>query len=289
MQRQNVLGQVMQASGDRALSPLGKSISSRDPEAWLQNQKRNDHVQRYQEAQMSRFGQKDEAQVLIKSIEALNDLAGEVKDHKIPVGRLKELEFNASQLRNLRTMHKTLDPEYAQAAGQALNAAGYSGPIEGIGTWMTRNVDKLTTQEMKNAAQWWADLEANIIAPWRHGLFGATLTPGEKEAFAALANMTPGMPSSEIRKRIQNLISARIEGSRVLSITTVENYGPGNIKMLRRLFGDLDASTTRTYDKNPDTEYGEQPDDGFSVEWGAQEGKNLEEEQAPYLPGKFLD
>ena len=254
MQNEQIFGRVLQASGDKALSPLGKSMAARDPERWKQNQMRANQVARYQNWQMNASNRpKDDASFLVKSIEALNDM----EDHgggknKMPSGWGEKLMYDANQIRSLGRAVGTLDSAYTQATGQAIGLAGYSGPLEGFGRWMTQNTDKLTTPEMKAAAQYWADLEANVIAPWRHELFGATLTDGEKQAFAALANLTPGMPKTEVEKRLKNLEIARIEGARDRSVVTIENYGRGYLPMLKKLYGgSLNNHNTVSYEKEP--------------------------------------
>lgn len=277
MQRMQTFGNVLQASGDKALSPLGRTLARKDPDRWLQNQQRAEQVQKYQNWQMADNARpEDDARFLVKSLNALGDLEeGGSNKSKMPSGWGEKLMYDSNQIRSLDRAVGSLDNAYNQATGQAIGLPGYTGVLEGIGAWMNQNTDKLTTQEMKDAAQYWADLEANVIAPWRHELFGATLTDGEKQAFARLANLTPGMPMAEVEKRLNNLRIARAEGARDRVAITVGNYGRGHVPTLKQLYGNsLNQVGAASYDgrtvgKQKKTEAPAEL--GFEIEWADDE------------------
>lgn len=284
MRDQQRFGNILQASGDRVLSPLGKSLAQQnDPDRFLQQKERQDQVRAYQDWQMSQAAGNQEANFLTESLKQINAMQQGPGQSKMPSGWGEKLLTDSSQIRSLGRSHSTLRPEYTQSFGQALKLAGYSGPIEGIGRWMTQNTEKLTTPEMKAAAQWWADLEANVIAPWRNDLFGATLTANEQRAFNQLANMHPGMSEEEIARRLSNLQTARIEGARDRVTVTLGNYGKGHLPMLQQLYKDVlnDPGTVDYSGGAPGSSPGSPS--GIRVQWKG------EEEEEPLLPGRFVD
>jgi len=281
LQNQQRLGQMMMASGDKALSPLGKTMAANDPNRWLQQQQRDEQNRAYMEGNLNRG--KDRVSSLVKTLDAINDMDPNNNEHryKVPASRINAMTEDAAQLRRLSTARDTLkasDGAFVQNVGKVIGLTGYAGPIEGFGRWLAQNMPALSDKlspEMRQAAQWWADLDAFIIQPWRHGEFGATLTPNEQRAMDAMAMMKPGMDADGILDRLDNLITDRREGARERVTADIGLYGPYTINTYSSVYGDSlnEHGDRRSYDmreQEPPSGEPVSPDgapDGFSIEY----------------------
>lgn len=100
------------------------------------------------------------------------------------VNKLEEVYKPASQLKSLLSGFKE-------------NFGGYKTSVGGdIANWTGRTFGDNTGE-----AQWWQQYQ-DYMNKVRNDLFGASLTPGEKEEFLK-AQVTTGMANSEIKKNLQ--------------------------------------------------------------------------------------
>jgi len=236
MRRGNVLGTLFAMSGDEALGKAAPMLKG-DPDEYLRRQAQQRQVREYQEWQANQPHEQSRASVLGAAIKALEPDEG--TNRVIPAGRLKEHEFDASQLRGTSRFYDRGDPGLTQQFGDWLKVKGLAGPVEKLSAWIARNgYSEITDPDMARQARFWAELESEIIAPWRNNLFGATLTNNEQAAFRNLAMLEPGMPWTEVQRRLNDLYEARKEGAKDRIISSVGVYGSGYGQMFKDIFGD---------------------------------------------------
>lgn len=252
MRDRRTLGDIYQASGDPALGGLGKTLSKTDPEKYAADQRRQNQVTEYQQWQVDNAQQNRKMQLMLKGMKDHSD-ENEALWRKIPATKMTEYETDHQMIRAMRRFKSTNAPHLTQSFGRWLKAEGWAGPLEGLPAWLTRYGFSKVPQEFRDQAQWWADIESDIIAPWRHGLYGATLTNNEKAAFRNMAMLEPGMDWEEVQKRLNNLHAARIEGARTRMRGAIMNYGGENPEGLTEQFqkfwsGMLDNAPSRSYE-----------------------------------------
>lgn len=236
MNQERTLGQVMMASGDSALSPLGKTLAAQNLDEFERRARRDNNVSRYQNWQMRSPGSR--VSRLTQTLEALQDDEG-ANQQKMPVSFVDDMMYDKSQFRGIEEQMAAFKPEYAQMIGRRMAMEGVvPESFEDLSRWLSRSLPGFTDPEMREAALWWADLDAKIIAPWRNDLFGATLTNNEQAAFSQLAMMATSMNPEDIMRRLASLREARKEGARERIILGVGNYGAGHLPTFVRLWGD---------------------------------------------------
>lgn len=231
------LGEILMLTGDEPSTALGRTLAKEDPNAFKQEQSRQDQVREYQQWQADQSGNK--VTVLTKALEAMADASGP-QQKTIPSGRLADHEADAKQVRGLSRAQREFKPEYTQALGRRMGVEGFvPKTIEDLARWAVTSVPKLTNPMEREAAQWWANLDRDVFAEMRARLFGATLTTNEQRAFEQLRMMSPSMNPEDILASLENLYRVNEEGAKDRIIGSVSNYGPGHLPHFKRIFGEL--------------------------------------------------
>lgn len=101
----------------------------------------------------------------------------------LPVKTVSDLTEGQNKLTGMTRLGQEFDPSFSGLGGMASNALGQ---VPGVDT---------------KAAEWWRNYmkEASLIE--RHGLFGASLTPGEAASWKQ-ADIRPGMSSEAIQRNL---------------------------------------------------------------------------------------
>lgn len=217
LRRRRAFGQLGMLTGDKVLSPLGKSMSrsADDTASSLQDIRQKDidnrRTQEYQQGQLqhmqgtleesrrsanmrdetTRRGQDldYEAAMLRAAIQAKK--AAEGKPPKLTYSDRNKLENLSNLLHGAESLADGFKEEYTQKAGP--------GPQSRLSNTMASF--GLGTQGMKEAANWWAQWNLIYTLPQRNITFGATLTPTEKQAWFE-SDINPAMDAKQIKERI---------------------------------------------------------------------------------------
>lgn len=161
VQDQQTFGRLMMASGDEALGGLGKTMATLDPEGHRAKLERQQQVVDYQQWQADSADKNRRIEVMLQDMkEHANQ--NQAMWRKIPSTKMTEYEADRWQVGNLKRFMGTAAPHMTQGFGQWLNTEGWTGPIERFPQWLNRFGFKVPEQ-FKTQAQWWADLEAQVL------------------------------------------------------------------------------------------------------------------------------
>lgn len=132
-----------------------------------------------------------------------------------------------------------------------IDVEGSSKWLEQLGDWFTERGIEAVPPEFRTQMQFWADLEAELIAPWRNETFGATLTTNEQAAFERMSKLKPTMNATDVRNRLHNIQAAVIDKSRDIAETNLAEFGPVMWPVFQGLFGKYwsRSNTYRTYEE----------------------------------------
>jgi hypothetical protein len=254
MQRRQARGNVLQATGDRALMGLGKTMGrGKTPEEFQQGQAQQDQVRQYQQWQANQAENKDRLGTLNQTLTAMDNTGS---GGKLPLGAMNKINMGKTALRGIKTALGTFKPEHQQVLHK------YQGPMANLPGWLVRQgwEDVLTESgASQDSSLWWAELQRNVIAPLRHELFGATLTKNEQGAFDAILAITPSTKPEMVRRRLQNMHDSMLKGERERAASFTQNWG--NVDAVRSAYGGL-LDTDNT---SPESKLDNLPD-GWSAE-----------------------
>lgn len=102
----------------------------------------------------------------------------------LPVKTVSDLTEGQNKLTSMTRLHQEFDPSYAGPGGAVSRAAGQY--IPGLDT---------------KSAEWWRNYAKEASLVERHGLFGASLTPGEAASWKA-ADINPSMSPEAIQRNL---------------------------------------------------------------------------------------
>ena len=226
LRKQKTLGSVLSASGDRALGPIGGQLGNDADqnaqfvgqqgalEKWRQLQT---ETQRETAHQSSLDRQETTAARLEASKDRDKILQAIADDRLAATTRPKvkaltstekvKLENTGQIVGNTKALIDTFKPEYTQRYGTIAGSANkLSNALTAVG---------MNSKEGDEAANWWGQWNLVYTLPQRLAVFGATLTPHEKEAWAE-SDINPSMNAETIKARSRKVFNIIASKARVM-------------------------------------------------------------------------
>lgn len=223
LRRRSKYGELGMLTGDRVLSKFGEGQVKRADDYAQQfqdtRQKDIDNAQTksYQDAQVGHMGASLKQALAIAQMNDATQRRGQdmsllaalerAKTAKEPkIGKLtyadrNKLENIANTRNGAQALADSFEDSYSQqmAPGMVpeMGQSRLSNTLASMG---------MGTNNMKAASNWWAQWNLIYTLPQRNATFGATLTPGEKQAWFE-SDINQSMEPGEIRKRVQNVIN----------------------------------------------------------------------------------
>ena len=88
------------------------------------------------------------------------------------------------------------------------------GVTGGIRTGLARKLGSAGTANQQALGEWWKDFDRLINLPQRNEMFGASLTPPEKQAWAEAQNISPGSDPAVVRRafaKLTGIVKAKVK------------------------------------------------------------------------------
>jgi len=259
-------GEILQASGDKVLSPLGAAFQREDPDKFEADQARQNQVVDYQQLQADQAANSNRS---LAGVGPLIKALGGTPQMKrvIPSTQQDAMTMGHGIVVNLKRFIEQNDPGDSQALANAIRSTGASvEKLEDVSNWIARNgiASFAGHPELEKQARYWADLNSVLIAPWRNKTFGATLTPNEQAAFADMLGMSPASPPSMIKARLSDIRAEYLRGSRDRVSDWLGVYGTGHAAWLHKLWGEdlREVSDRRSYTNDEDGDPADSEDSG---------------------------
>lgn len=220
LRRQALLGQLALSTGDRVAGPLGKNLEENSMQG-------AEHIQadREKHAQMAQALTFHQQQMEHEQA-ALSQTAEIAKQHNITMEDIAKLAYKKGiDVQGLRNegkegggkpipsgQQKTLDALSDSLDGINNAIEGYKSGFGNTGlpggrsltNWAAANTPGLTTQNAKDAQNWWGQYGRHFTLPEMHSLFGARLNKQEMSRFEQY-HIDPNMDDDQIVKNLQQI------------------------------------------------------------------------------------
>lgn len=224
LRRRRSYGELGMLSGDRVLAPAGERMVKQadDYAGAIQDTRRHDiddaQTKSYQDSQLGHMNSvlketmrgRDMMDATTRRGQDLAFQAAQLKAAAAGAKTNKPPKLTYSDRNKLENLSNTLHGAMATAAGfqPEYSQMASPGPIPEVGQSRLVNGAAslgLGTGKMQEAANWWSQWNLIYTLPQRNATFGATLTPGEKQAWFE-SDINPSMKPEQIQKRIQKVI-----------------------------------------------------------------------------------
>lgn len=216
LRNQNTLGQLGVASGDRVLSPLGKSLSAgaqsgaQDIAQEREKQQGLDTESHYRDIQEEHWKNQNEYQKQKDAADNANKLtiAKLLSQNKLDVQDEKNkakadsggMKLPASSIKDLEALRDTaMDVDESNN----LFKPGYGGTSIPGGRPLANTLAQMGmgTDNSKSAQNWWAQYGRNFTLDEMHRRFGARLSPQEMSRFEKY-HIDPNMTDEQIQQNL---------------------------------------------------------------------------------------
>jgi hypothetical protein len=211
LRQRGQLGQIMQASGDRVLSPMGEQMyagSVGQGQAIASEREREANfkmMQEYRQAQEANFLNRitsaeriagahnitaeDVARIRAQAAIDASLNRATAKGKQLGMHERNELEQMADTTESMRGIIQDFKPEYAGVGTGAKNWIAATG---------------LGPDKWKEAQDWWSRYNREFTLQEIHRQFGARFTAPEQQRFEA-AHINPNMNAQQIQQKLQNI------------------------------------------------------------------------------------
>lgn len=138
------------------------------------------------------------------------------KDKDLSPAASRDLSELATIARNFESLGSTFRDEYA--------GMGLTGGVE---TGLARKLGSAGTANQQALAEWWKDFDRLINLPERNEMFGASLTPPEKQAWAEAQNISPGTDPKIVHRafaKLTAIVTAKVKAQG--GALVADGYGP---------------------------------------------------------------
>lgn len=229
MKQKEYLGRIGMLTGDSVISPLGKGMLEELPGEWkgLQQSRQNalSNIQKDEDqAALADYRDKMANSSLKRALAAQKKAEGTGTDwKKINDGMKNKLGSRGTIISEVNRLSNSYKPEYSQIVGE------YAGPLNQIPNYIAQNWG-VGNAETIPAGEWWADWQKVYTLPERNEKFGATLTDGEKAAWAAV-DLNPSLTPGQIQLRLNKFMnSLTTETKMLMQGLEVDGHNPAAIR-----------------------------------------------------------
>lgn len=127
-------------------------------------------------------------------------------------GDTKKLQELSSEVRNLGQLSSAFKDEYA---GGGPIGRGLTAGAQLLGSLAPEKAKGMGAQFSQEAANFWSKFDRLVTLPVRNEMFGASLTPLERQSFEQAMSIKPGASPATIRKamaEMQAIASDKLKG-----------------------------------------------------------------------------
>lgn len=234
LRRRRSFGELGALTGDKILQPYGQGMIKEADTSALQlqseRQKAIDDAQTeaYQSGQLKHMGNMEDitrrGQDFSREVGLANAMAAmerannanKPKNNKFTFADRTKLEGVVGNLNTMEGQLNDFKDEFTQQVGSK------AGPLNKLPNALA-NLG-YGSDNMKEAADWWANWRAFYTIQQRNKMFGATLTPHEKKAWEE-ADISPQLDPKQIRNRIGVLLKTFKERAAIQNRTYRSQFG----------------------------------------------------------------
>lgn len=228
LRNQNLMGQMLASTGDRALAPMGELVArqaegagqnigslrereanARQALAFHQDEIAHQDAAQKQQMEIARMNDQRQREALNQQDQLRRDLMQQRINAAAELAREKaEAKANMPGKPLPQADTKRLD-----ALGELLNGLdaaqqtyqkGYSGPGRAFENYVATNAGFLTSQKVKDQNAWWQHYGRTFKLEDLHQLFGARVSPTEQALFDKF-HLSEGMTDDQILQTLGNL------------------------------------------------------------------------------------